>query len=130
MKKSAFIALFGLFTLSGAAQQNKNIEGPFVHAVYFWLHNPDSEEDRKAIEWSLKKFIFNSKYITSKHIGTPADTNRDVVENTYTYSLIVTFKNKEMHDKYQEEDIHKLFIKESAHLWKKVTVLDSESILK
>ncbi len=65
-----------------------------------------------------------------KHIGKPAKTNREVIDNTYTYSLVLSFKNKEMQDKYQTEPGHLKFIQESEALWEKVLVYDSENILK
>ena len=85
--------------------------------------------ERTKFETSLKKFINNSRYIKTKHIGVPADTNRPVIDNSYTYCLSLTFTSKAEQDKYQDEDIHKVFIKESEMLWEKVLVYDSVSIL-
>jgi len=134
MKKILFLliafAIINLISISASqAQKSKKIEGSFIHTVYFWLNNPDSDEDREKFLASLKKFINSSEFITGKHIGTPADTDRPVIDNTYTFSLILTFKSKEIQDKYQAEPAHKQFIKESESLWKKVLVYDSESIL-
>ena len=100
----------------------------FTHVVYFYLNNPDNPEDRSAFENSLKKFLDNSLYAKTKFIGIPAETPRDVVDNSYTYSLIQTFPSKEIHNKYQEEPAHLVFIEESSHLWKKVQVYDSVGI--
>lgn len=96
-----------------------------MHTVFFWLKNPDSLEDRKKFRASLQRFIDNSKYIQSVHIGAPAGTPRDVVDNSFTYNLIVEFDSKEDHDKYQEEDVHKVFVVESHELWERVQVYDS-----
>ncbi|WP_406683733.1 Dabb family protein [Seonamhaeicola sp. MEBiC1930] len=103
--------------------------GNFAHTVFFWLKNPDNKEDRAAFEKSLKYFINNSKYIKTKHIGTPAATNREVIDNSYTYSLLLTFETKEDHDAYQDEPNHKQFLDESMNLWSKVIVYDSENTL-
>lgn len=100
----------------------------FTHVVYFYLNNPDNPEDRAAFENSLKKFLDNSLYAETKFIGIPAETPRDVVDNSYTYSLILSFPSKEIQDKYQEEPAHLVFIEESSHLWKKVQVYDSVGI--
>ena len=104
-------------------------QGIFVHHVFFWLINPSNKEDRISFEKSLHNFIDRSVFIKTKHIGVPAKTNREVIDNSYTYSLLVTFKDKADHDKYQEEPNHKQFIKESSRLWNKVVVFDSENIL-
>ncbi|MGY5850959.1 Dabb family protein [Salegentibacter sp. F14] len=100
----------------------------FTHVVYFYLNNPDNPGDRAAFESSLKKFLDNSLYAKTKFIGIPAETPRDVVDNSYTYSLILSFPSKEIQDKYQKEPAHLVFIEESSHLWKKVQVYDSVGI--
>lgn len=133
MKKIAFLLI--LFFVMSACTEVKQVHtstfpGNFAHTVYFWLENPDSKEDRAAFEKSLINFINASEFVVSKHIGRPAATaHRDVVDGSYTYSLLLTFNNKEDQDKYQDEAVHKQFIKESSHLWNKVTVYDSENIL-
>lgn len=129
MKKLVLLITLIFMSMSLSAQESEVIKGDFIHSVYFWLKNPDSQDDRAAFEKSLKKFINSSKVIVSKHIGVPASTNREVIDNTYTYSLIISFKNKEMHDKYQEEEVHKTFISESQDLWKKVLIYDSINTL-
>lgn len=106
------------------------VPGNFAHTVYFWLENPESTNDRKAFETSLTKFLDASEFIVTKHVGTPAaTTHREVVDGSYTYSLLLTFKNKADQDAYQDEAVHTTFIEESAHLWTKVVVYDSENIL-
>lgn len=97
----------------------------FAHTVYFWLENPDSETDCKAFETSLQKFMDTSDYAKTKFIGKPPRASRDVVDGSFTYSLIVTFESAEAQKKYQDEAAHKLFIAESSKLWTKVIVYDS-----
>lgn len=104
-------------------------QGNFAHIVFFWLKNPDNKEHRTSFEASLTKFINASKYIQTKHIGTPAATDRAVIDSSYTYCLMLTFANKSDQDAYQIEPVHKQFIAESAELWEKVVVYDSENIL-
>ncbi|MCF7569325.1 Dabb family protein [Sabulilitoribacter arenilitoris] len=100
----------------------------FKHTVFFWLKEPENQSNRKTFETSLKKFINTSTYIQSKHIGIPAETNREVIDSSYTYCLSLGFSSKENQDKYQEEPAHKVFIQESCQLWHKVVVYDSISI--
>lgn len=107
----------------------KQETGNFYHTVFFWLKNPDNEEENLFFKTSLKKFIQHSKYIQTKHIGTPASTNRTVIDCSYTYNLVLSFRNKEDQDKYQVEEVHKQFIEECKDLWEKVVVYDSENIL-
>lgn len=137
------VLLIGFIACNNAVQENSNTEetpttevknytipnGDFAHSVYIWLKEPENLEHRTAFEASLKKFIFSSVDITTYHIGVPADTHREVIDNSYTYSLLVTFKDKAAQDRYQEDPAHKLFIEESSPLWEKVLVYDSENIL-
>lgn len=131
MKKLILILpILLIMTSSTLKNKTENQQGSFAHVVYFWLKNPDNQSDRQAFEKSLKNFIDNSAYIKTKFIGVPAATDREVIDNSYTYSLMLTFENKSQQDKYQEEEGHKKFIEESSGLWSKVLVYDSESILK
>jgi hypothetical protein len=109
------------------AQVSGNPQGNFVHMVFFWLKQEDEATKRKFLV-ELMKFIDNVYMIKTRHIGTPADTDRDVIDNTYTYSLVLTFDSKKEHDLYQEHPLHKVFIENASSLWKKVQVYDSLKI--
>lgn len=98
---------------------------PFIHMVFFWLHEPDNESVRATFEASLRRFLNESRYAGSWHVGTPAGSDRSVVDSSYTYCLVVTFASREMHDQYQSEPPHLRFISESGSLWKRVQVYDS-----
>ena len=105
-----------------------NFDSNFTHVVYFWLENPDNEEDRKAFETSLQKFLDNSLYAKTNFIGVPPKASRDVVDGSFTYSLIATFESAEAQQEYQKEKAHLIFIEESSELWTEVIVYDSISI--
>ena len=131
MKKTIYTILFLIFSITSYAQTEqamKEFDANFAHTVYFWLENPDTMEDREAFETSLKKFLDNSGYAKTKFIGAPPRASRDVVDGSFTYSLIVTFESADAQKNYQDEAPHKLFIKESSHLWTKVIVYDSTGI--
>ncbi|MDB4291860.1 Dabb family protein [Maribacter sp.] len=131
MKKlSSALLILTLLTGCGQTQENNMnaFDANFAHTVYFWLKNPDSQEDRTAFETSLRKFLDNSAFAKTKFIGTPPSASRDVVDGSFTYSLIVTFESSEAQKNYQDEAPHKLFIKESEHLWNKVIVYDSTGL--
>ena len=133
IRKILFITGAALLLLPGAlSAQNdtdmKTFDPAFAHTVYFWLHNPDRQEDRQAFEASLKKVLSRSAYAKTNFIGTPPQASRDVVDGSFTYSLIVTFESAEAQAAYQAEQPHLDFISESEHLWKKVIVYDSTGI--
>lgn len=101
------------------------INGSFAHIVFFWLVEPENQKSRNKLSTELTNFIINSPYVRTWHLGTPANTNRPVVDNSYTYCLIVTFSSKEEQDKYQSDPEHTKFLNSCKQLWKKVLVYDS-----
>lgn len=96
----------------------------FVHHVYFWLKNENSEQDRAKLIEGLKKL---SKVNTIKqfYIGVPAATDRDVIERSYSVSWLLLFDNPADQDDYQTDPIHLKFVEECSMLWKQVVVYDS-----
>jgi hypothetical protein len=106
----------------------KNFDSTFVHTVFFWLNNPESDTDRKQFETSLRKFLDTSLYTKTNFIGLPPVSTREVVDGSFTYSLVVTFDSAESQKLYQEEKAHLLFIEESSKLWNKVIVYDSMGV--
>jgi catechol 2,3-dioxygenase-like lactoylglutathione lyase family enzyme len=111
--------------MSNSFSQSASFPGNFVHSVYFWLNNPENEDDRSLFLKNLNVFLENSQYLTSYHVAPPAGTDREVVDNSYHFNLVVTFHTKEEQDKYQTEEAHLTFIESSKHLWNKVQIYDS-----
>ena len=103
---------------------SKELEGGFFHMVFFWLVDDTPEVKEKFLK-ELKKFVKEVDEIKKVHIGPPADTDRDVIDNTYSYNLLITFDSKKQQDIYQEHPAHKKFIENASHLWEKVLVYDS-----
>jgi hypothetical protein len=99
----------------------------FVHHVFFWLKKTITRENREKFELGLKNLVTIEK-IVGKQLGTPASTNRGVIDNSYSYSLLLTFKTKEDQDLYQIHPTHLKFIEECGDLWERVVVYDSVSI--
>lgn len=96
----------------------------FIHHVYFWLNNPDSKADFDKLVAGLRKLSV-VKTIKAFYIGKPADTNRDVIDHSYSVSWLLFFDNKADQDSYQTDPIHLAFVKECKQLWKKVVVYDT-----
>ncbi|NRA51094.1 MAG: Dabb family protein [Phaeodactylibacter sp.] len=100
------------------------IPGDFAHIVLFWMEG-QSEETKATFRAEMEGFIKSSAYAQSMHIGTPAGTNRSVVDNSYSFCLIVTFDSKKEHDLYQKEQVHLDFIEQTKGLWSKIQIYDS-----
>lgn len=125
------LVLIGVACATSFAQTKdtmKTFDSAFAHTVYFWFKNPDNEADKQKFETSLKTFLKNSKYAKTNFIGTPPPAIRDVVDGSFTYSLIVTFESAEAQEGYQGEEAHLIFIEECKDLWDKVIVYDSNGI--
>ncbi len=99
----------------------------FVHHVYFWLKNTGNAADTAGLIEGLKK-LSNVPTIKTFNIGTPAGTNRGVIDTTYAASWLCLFDSPEDQDIYQTHPIHLKFIEDCGHLWEKVIVYDSVSI--
>ncbi len=100
----------------------------YAHVVYFWFKDPTNEEDKKLFEKSLRTFLDSSLYAKTHFIGTPPMATREVVDDGFTYNLVLSFASAEDQQAYQDEDAHKTFIEKCAHLWEKVIVYDATSI--
>jgi hypothetical protein len=111
----------GIFAINSTEMTAKNI---FIHHVYFWLKNPTSSEDRQKLLAGLDK-LSKVKTIKMFHIGQPADTNRDVIDRSYSVSWMLIFENKENQESYQVDPIHLKFVEECKELWSRVVVYDS-----
>lgn len=125
-KMSAFTALAILnpFTKSADAKGIK-LTGALVHHVFFWLKDPKNPAVRKQFEKALDDLRL-VETIKFSHIGVPAGTeSRDVVDHSYTYSMITFFDSQAGQDAYQIDPIHVKFVEENSHLWNKVVVYDT-----
>lgn len=100
------------------------LKNTFIHHVFFWLKNADSNEDKQRLIEGLQK-LSSVKTIKQFHIGVPANTNRDVIENTYSVSWMLFFENDADQESYQTDPIHLKFVEDCSHLWKRVVVHDS-----
>ena len=127
LKKAAavtgFVALHPFVKKSEA--RGIKITGALVHNVFFWLKDPKNPEVRKQFEKALDD-LRRVETIRFSHIGVPAGTeSRDVVDHSYTYSMMTFFDSQEGQDAYQVDPIHEKFVKENSHLWNKVVVYDT-----
>ena len=67
--------------------------------------------------------------IRSLHIGVPASTEkRDVVDNSYDVSELMTFDTVADQKAYQDHPLHQAFVAKCEHLWSKVVVYDTIAV--
>lgn len=99
------------------------METGFVHTVYFWTKEDLSEEDVLSFHEGVRK-LSQIDLIQMGMIGPPAQTPREVVDNTYNYAITFVFANKEDHDAYQDHPDHHIFINDHKEKWARVQVYD------
>ena len=81
-----------------------------VHIVLFWLKKDLSDADKKAFYVGLEslKGIASTENV---YIGTPADTERPVIDKSYDYCLTVLLKSMAEHDAYQVDPLSPIVLK-------------------
>ena len=98
----------------------------FVHSVYFWLKDNLSEQDRRKFEEELRSLL-TIESVSHGFIGSPAATDRPVVDATYSRALIVFFEDEAGHDAYQEDPIHDRFRVDCEPFWQRILIYDAEA---
>ena len=99
----------------------------FTHVVNFWLKNDLTADQRKVFEGGVRS-LGTISTVDVFHLGTPASTDRPVIDRSYDFCLVCMFKNKEDHDAYQVDPVHDVFRDTCSSLWEKVLIYDSESV--
>ncbi len=124
-KIAAGMAATGLMATTNDVQASEvTIKNTFVHHVFFWLKEPNNVEACRQFEQGLQSLI-KVPQIQTSHIARPVESSRDVVDDSFTYSYMVFFKNSADQEIYQTHPIHLKFIEDCQHLWNKVVVYDA-----
>jgi Stress responsive A/B Barrel Domain len=95
------------------------------HNVFFWLEEKLSNSALLEFEVGLNTLI-KTPLVLSGYFGKPANTNRTVVDNTYSYGLTLLFNDTADHNLYQADPIHLAFVDKNSKKWTKVLVYDIE----
>lgn len=127
-KATGLIGLLGLGSLTFAKSKTmKESKVNFYHVVYFWLKEPNEANKKNFLSY-VKEYTSAIDVIQDAFIGTPAATDRPVIDNTYTYSIVLAFNSKKDQDIYQEHPTHLKFVEKAQNMWSKVQVYDSEKV--
>ncbi|MBC7652789.1 MAG: Dabb family protein [Deinococcales bacterium] len=129
-----FLATASLATLAttafGSIANTSNQQAPkqkLMHQVYYWLKNPDSEEDKQKLIKGLHELV-TVKEIKYSHIGVPQVFKSDDPQKNYHISLLMVFDEPKGIDDYHKDDIHQKFVKECAGLWSKTIKFDALAV--
>lgn len=96
----------------------------FVHHVLFYAPATATVADKATLLEGLQT-LRTIPSIKWAHIGTPATTNRDVIDRDYTYSWLCLFESASDEEAYQQHAIHDAFRAIYARYWERVVIYDS-----
>jgi hypothetical protein len=96
----------------------------FVHSVYFWLRDDISAADRAAFVDGIRS-LCTIESVQHGFIGTPAGTDRPIIDASYSYALVVSFADDAAHDAYQVHPVHDRFRERCGGAWKKIVLYDA-----
>lgn len=96
----------------------------FVHVVLVWLKKDLSAQQIQSFESDMRA-LGKIKSVKAMHIGKPAGTPRQVVDNSYTYMMVFYFRNVQGHDAYQQDPIHKAFVETHKNKWTRLQIYDA-----
>lgn len=104
---------------------NINRKGQIQHFVMFWL-KPQLTKTEIIDFANFFESLRPIKLIQSLHYGLAANTPvRPVTDNSFTYSLTITFNSIEDHNAYQEDQIHLNAVEKFSKNWYRVVVHDT-----
>lgn len=95
-----------------------------AHHVLFWLKPETTEEQKAAFKKSLGT-LAGVETVEGFHVGVPSTISRAVVDSSYTFSLVILFKDYAGHDVYQTHELHQAFLNEFRGFFEKVVIYDS-----
>ena len=98
-----------------------------VHSVYFWLRDGLSEEEKGRFYKGLLE-LKNIPSVVDLYVGIPAKTQkRQILDDSYTYAVVVIFQDIAGHDSYQVHPVHQEFLRNFSSYWERVIVYDIEA---
>jgi hypothetical protein len=95
-----------------------------VHHVLFWVKADTTDEQKAAFRKGLES-LEKIETVRQFHVGTSAAIVRDVVDTSYTFSLVLFFDDMAGHDTYQVHPLHQAFLGEFKIFFEKVVIYDS-----
>ncbi|MGS2741075.1 Dabb family protein [Sinomicrobium sp. M5D2P17] len=95
------------------------------HYVLFWLKKDLTEKQVEEFT-GFFEMLRTIPGVRKFYYGKPADSKpRDVVDNSFTYNLMIQFDTLEELEVYGVHPIHMDAIEKYSHFWEKVVVHDS-----
>jgi len=98
-----------------------------THTVFFWAKDDLTPAQRADFQAGLST-LPGIPSVSGGSVGTPAATNREVIDRSYAFALSLRFKDLAAHDAYQSDPIHDAFHDRCEKYWKRVVVYDFDDL--
>ena len=95
-----------------------------IHSVYFWLKPELSSAQVEKFKKGLDSLAAIAA-VDKVYIGVPATTRRPSIDSSYSYALVLLFKDLAAHDAYQIDPIHVAFNDSCREFWTRVQIYDA-----
>lgn len=99
----------------------------FIHAVYFWLRDDLTPGERQQFVDGVRS-LRDIETVQHGYVGTPAPTDRPIIDRSYSYALVLAFADQAAHDAYQVHPVHDRFREGCAPLWTRVQIYDAVTV--
>lgn len=96
-----------------------------IHTVFFWMSPDATPADRDNLLRDCREILPQVETVRSCRAGVPANTPRDVVDNSYGVGLTITFDDAAGAATYDTHPKHQEFIERNKYSWSKVVVYDA-----
>ena len=98
----------------------------FVHSVYFWLRDDLSPTAKTTFIEGIRS-LGRIETVEQSFIGVPAGTSREIIDQSYSYALVLGFADQAAHDAYQVHPVHDVFREQCGGSWNKIVIYDAIS---
>ncbi len=96
-----------------------------THHVLFWLKDDITQAEYNEFRSALEA-LEQMTPVKFFHIGTPANIERDVVDGSYSFSLLVAFEDMKSFETYQKHPQHIEFLNGPNKYAIKVVIYDAD----
>ena len=109
-----------------AVTNESSSDSQIIHSVYFWLKEGLTEAEQSDFT-NFFEMLRKVPSVQTLKYGKPAPSHpRPVVDNSFSYNLIVTFSDIEGLNAYEIDPGHLAGIEKYQHYWTKVEVRDTQ----
>lgn len=95
----------------------------FVHSVYFLLRTDLTAAQKRAFVNGLRD-LSEIESVQVAFVGTPAATDRPIIDRNYSYALVLAFEDEAGHKAYQTDPVHDAFRDRCSGFWSDIRIFD------